>query len=126
MKRGLLLYGYNQKDAETIHEHISSILHRPLFLKSASGKENETIEMLLGHSDKSVFIPNETKILLFVNITDEELQQILTLFPSTVKRPIFCGLTEHNILWPFSELKQHLLEEQAYWQKQKQQTRSQG
>ncbi|MBS3778150.1 MAG: DUF3783 domain-containing protein [Candidatus Thermoplasmatota archaeon] len=44
---------------------------------------------------------------------------MLQTFPNTVDRPIFCGLTEHNISWPFTKLKNHLLEEQAYFEKQK-------
>lgn len=121
MNSGLLVYGYIKKDAELLHNNVISLLQRPLFLKSASGKESETIETLLDRSDTLDFIQDETRIVLFVNISDEEITQIINFFPSSVKRPIFCGLTEHNISWPFAFLKEHLLEEQAYWQKQKNQ-----
>lgn len=119
MDSGLLVYGYMKKDAELIQSTLSSLLERPLFLHSASARESKTIETLLEASDTQEFTEDKTNIVLFVNITDEEITKIINFFPDTVKRPIFCGLTEHNITWPFSELKEHLLEEQAYWQKQK-------
>lgn len=119
LNEGLLIYGYEKDDADIIYNKLSSLFEQPPFLKTASGKESETIETILDSSDDSFFEEDETKIVMFINMTDSSIQQILNSFPSSVPRPIFCGLTQHNITWPFHELKTHLLKEQAYWEKQK-------
>jgi hypothetical protein len=119
MNLGLVIYGYDKDDAERVHKTINEQFDTPLFLKSATGKENETIKQIIYSTDENEFENKKTKIIMFVNITNDEIQQVLQTFPQTITRPIFCGLTKHNISWSFSDLKIHLLEEQAYWEKQK-------
>lgn len=118
MNEGLLFFGYAEDEAKKIHLSISKGLNKLLFKKSASGKENETIEQLLeGSSDQ--FDEENPKILMFVSLDDTEIQASINSFPRSVHRPIFCCLTPHNLNWSFHKLKDHLLDEQAYWQKQK-------
>jgi len=121
MNQGLLIYGYTKNEAETLLDDIISLVQKPLFVRSASGKESDTIETIINSSANPRFVENDTKILMFVNMTDPVIQKILSSFPSSVPKPIFCGLTKHNIKWSFHELKEHLLEEKAYWEKQKNQ-----
>ncbi len=118
MNSAILVFGYEKKDVDAIYKTISSCLNRPLSLYSASGNESYTIEQLLTKSDNH-FEENDPKIIMFVSIENEEIHSILNSFPSTVIRPIFCGLTPYNKSWTFSSLKEHLLEEKAYWEKQK-------
>jgi hypothetical protein len=118
MNSAILVYGYEKNDADTIYKAISTCLNRPLSLYSASGNESSTIELLLTNSENH-FEENDPKIIMFVSIEDEEIRSILNLFPSSVSRPIFCGLTTHNKSWTFTTLKEHLLEEKAYWDQQK-------
>lgn len=118
MNSGILVYGYSKNDADIIYTAISSLLQQQIFLKSANGKESFTIENLI-ESSSNDFEDKTPKIIMFIDIKDSKIKQILGSFPSSVTRPIFCGLTEHNIAWSFSTLKDHLLEEQEYWNKQK-------
>ncbi len=119
MNPGILVYGYDKHDADLIHESITQTLQKPVFVTSAINNESETINTLIDQQHQNKFEEKDTKILMFISINNEEIQQILKVFPISVKRPIFCGLTEHNISWPFTNLKEHLLEEQAYWDQQK-------
>ena len=120
MNQGLLFFGYTKLEAEKIHSSISNNLNKELFKKSASGKENESIEQLL-KSSSDQYGEENPKILMFVSLDDNDIQTSIKSFPETLPRPIFCCLTPHNVSWPFHQLKDHLLEEQAYWQKQKSQ-----
>ena len=118
MNSAILVYGYGKKDVDTIHKAISTCLNRSITLYSASRNESHTIEQLLTKSENH-FEENDPKIIMFVSIEDEEIRSILNSFPSTVSRPIFCGLTPYNKSWTFTTLKEHLLEEKAYWKQQK-------
>ena len=118
MNSAILVYGYKKNDVNKIYKTVSASLNRPLTLHSASGNESHTIEQLITKSDNH-FEENEPKIIMFISIDDEEIRSILNSFPSTVSRPIFCGLTPYNKSWTFSTLKEHLLEEKAYWEQQK-------
>lgn len=121
MPKGLLIYGFDKKDANVIYESMNQQVQSSLFLKSAHGKESETVETILESSYDNDFKNKKTKIIMFVNIKNSDIQQMLQTFPNTVERPIFCGLTKHNINWPFTELKNHLLEEQAHLKQQRSQ-----
>ncbi len=118
MNSAILVYGYEKQDVDTIYNAISSCLNRPISLHSASGNESQTIEELLTKSN-NYFEENNPKIIMFVSIENEEIHSILNSFPTSLIRPIFCGLTPHNKSWTFTSLKEHLLEEKAYWEQQK-------
>jgi len=119
MTPGILVYGYDKHDADVIYESITQTLQKPIFVTSAIDNESETINSLIDQQHQNKFEEKDTKIIMFISINNEEIQQILKIFPIKVKRPIFCGLTKHNISWPFINLKEHLLEERAYWEQQK-------
>ena len=118
MTSAILVYGYEKNDVDMIYNTISSCLNRPLSVYSASGSESQTIEQLLKKTDNH-FEEDETKIIMFVSIENEDIQSILNSFPLSIVRPIFCGLTPYNKNWTFTSLKEHLLEEKAYWDQQK-------
>jgi hypothetical protein len=119
MNPGILMYGYEKTDADRINQSITKTIKKPLFMTSAVGKESDIIDSLINTHQENKFEDKDTKIIMFINITNEEIQHILKEFPIAVQRPIFCGLTKHNISWSFSQLKEHLLEEQKYWEQQK-------
>lgn len=119
MSPGILVYGYDKNQAEQIQESITIALKKTIFLKSAFDKESELIESLIKADNNNMFEDNKTKIIMFIDMIDSEVRTVLNSFPKNIQRPIFCGLTEHNISWPFKELKEHLLEEQAFWKQQK-------
>ncbi|HMA83017.1 MAG TPA: DUF3783 domain-containing protein [Candidatus Thermoplasmatota archaeon] len=119
MNPGILIYGYDKHDADVIYESITQTLQKPIFVTSAIDNESETINSLIDQQHQNKFEEKDTKIIMFISINNEEIQQILKVFPIKVKRPIFCGLTKHNISWPFVDLKEHLLEERSYWEQQK-------
>lgn len=122
MNSGILIYGYNKSDAERLQEAINNQLNTSLFVKSANGKEDATIQTILDSSDENKYKDETTKIIMFININDKNIQKILQRFPVDVERPIFCGVTEHNISWSFTTLKNHLLQEKRYWQQHKNQS----
>ena len=118
MDRGILIYGYDKKDATIIKKELSTILDESFILKSAIGRESEKIKHIIEESFENKLDDKKTKVVMFFNIDNFVIQSFLNSFPSEIPRPIFCALTEHNINWSFNSLLDHLLEEQAHWQNQ--------
>ncbi len=117
-KKGILLYGYDEHDARFLQKKISEALSDKILLKSARDNEEKTVKEILNKDAGFFFEEYQPKIMLFFGMNDETIQKILSHFPSTIKRPIFCGLTKHNINWEFKELINHLLTEQEMMKKQ--------
>jgi len=117
---GILVYGYNEDDARYIEESLGRTLGQEIFLISASKKEDMTIGNILEKGPEDIFEERETKILVFLGFSKEQIDMTLKEFPgrANLARPIFCGLTQHNIGWHLTELIEHLLEEERHWKKQ--------
>lgn len=116
---GILLYGYNVEQANLVRDSLSKLLDKELDLLSASGKEKKMLFEIMDEMPSEVFEDKPTKILVFLGFDDDGIQKTVQHFPviEGLKRPIFCGLTEHNINWPFRRLMDDLTEEHNYWQK---------
>ncbi len=113
---GIMLYGYGKNQAMTIREALAAALGRDVTLISASGREGDTVESILNAEDTEVFEERETRILMFLGFSREEMSMAMDRFPGDgVARPIFCGLTESNAGWTLEYLLEHLLEEHARW-----------
>lgn len=114
---GILIYGYNDNDARFIAESLGHTLNQEIFVISASQKEDLSIREILEKGPEDLFEDRETKILIFLAFSEEQIDRALKEFPvrEDLVRPIFCGLTQHNIGWHLSDLIEHLLEEERHW-----------
>jgi hypothetical protein len=114
---GILVYGYNKDDARFMGESLGRALEQEIFVISASKKEDLTIREILEKGPEDIFEEKETKILVFLAFSKEQIDLTLREFPGrdNPTRPIFCGLTQHNIGWHLSDLIEHLLEEEGHW-----------
>ena len=114
---GILLYGYNLEHSNSIKTSLDAALDQDIIVISASNKEQSKVSEILNQPPEACFEDKETKILMFLGFSDEQIGAVLKAFPQDegLKRPIFCGLTEQNINWSMNALIEHLLEEQRYW-----------
>ncbi|MBW2638449.1 MAG: DUF3783 domain-containing protein [Deltaproteobacteria bacterium] len=114
---GILVYGYNEEDARFIGESLGHTLEQEIFVISASKKEDMTIGDILEKGPGGIFEDRKTKILVFLAFSKEQADMTLSEFPDkeNMARPIFCGLTQHNIGWHLTDLIEHLLEEERHW-----------
>ncbi len=119
---GMLLYGYDESDAMTIRNAIADQLSNDILLYSATDAEDTVIKDIISQPPRKEFREAKPKVLMFLGFDEQQISSSLQNFPQTdgVQRPIFCGLTEHNINWPLKELLKDLLEERRYWQEQQQ------
>jgi hypothetical protein len=117
INKGILLYGYTENDAHFLKEKISETISDQILLKSASNLEEKTVKEILNQHTGFSYRQNQPNIILFFGMDDTDIQCILSDFPSSIERPIFCGLTEHNVNWKFEELIDHLLAEQEMMEK---------
>lgn len=116
---GILVYGYNKKNAQFIGESLGIILDREIFVISASQKEDMKITDILEKGPEDIFEDKEAKVIMFLAFSKEQIEMTLREFPDEgdLPRPIFCGLTNHNMGWHVSDLIEHLLEEERHWKK---------
>lgn len=118
---GILLYGYNRDEAQSIRSSFEGVIGSELVVISASLKEEETVETILHKGPNDVYEQKEDRIIMFLGFNREMVTAAMKAFPSDndLKRPIFCGLTENNSTWKMNYLIEHLKEEKAYWEKKK-------
>lgn len=118
---GIMLYGYDKDTAAVIGETLGTVLGQELFVISASQKENLKIRDILEKGPEDCFEEAETKMVMFLAFSEEQIGMALKGFPEGegIKRPIFCGLTGENIQWQLSELLEHLSNEDLYWSERK-------
>jgi arsenate reductase-like glutaredoxin family protein len=113
--RNFISYGYNQSEIEIIKEGMQNIFRNNFSIISMD--ENSTILDNLKNR-KNDFTEQETKVLMLSGFSDKDVDKTLQNFPKTIKRPIFCLETKHNINWTFEKLLNDLLEEQTYFKNQ--------
>ena len=115
--RGMLLYGYDEPSAAVIKTHMDEITGEDVLMVSASGQEGEKVRRILEKGPTTIFENKDEKVLMFINFDDSQTGAALKAFPKDerIPRPIFCGLTEHNIDWDLKDLIQHLLDEQRHF-----------
>ncbi|MBW6486219.1 MAG: DUF3783 domain-containing protein [Syntrophobacterales bacterium] len=119
---GVLIYGYNGEDASRLSVFLDDAVGCHVFLMSASGKNGEKVIDILENRANDSFADEETKILLLLGFTEEQVRTVLGSFPSgegAPQRPIFCMLTEENRNWPLDRLLEHLEAERRYWAEKK-------
>ena len=119
---GIMIYGYNEHDANEIKKNIEKVMGDSIELISASKQESVKVMDILDtyFSKENVFEDKDAKILMFLGFNDQQIGTVFTDLPKDAGfvRPIFCGLTENNVNWPLSELIKDLLAEKEYWSKQ--------
>ena len=121
--KGIVLYGYDRNDALVIINEYMEFLEDGLVLIGASGSDDMAVSEILFPGFTQSFEDHENKVLMFVGFSGEQVQMALKSFPGEIKRPVFCGLTESNYNWKMKDLVEHLLEEKAFHQKRKNESR---
>jgi len=118
---GIMIYGYNENDANEIKKSIEKVMGDSIELISGSKQESVKVKDILdGYiCNENMFEDKDDKILMFLGFNDQQIGTVLNGLPKDASfiRPIFCGLTENNVNWPLSELIKDLLAEQEYWSK---------
>lgn len=114
---GIMLYGYGREQADTIRASFKETLGRDVALIGASGRERDTVDLILEAEDEGAFEEKDTRVLMFLGFSREEMSLAIDRFPrdADIGRPIFCGLTESNCRWKLDYLLEHLREEHARW-----------
>lgn len=108
---GLLIYGYNKEDAKFIGSSIAKVINKEIDLFGAAFSKNYKVKDIVLNPEKSLFEENVNKFLMFMGFNSDTINSALNNFPSNIKRPIFCGMTENNINWEVNYLMNHLIEE---------------
>ncbi len=110
---GILVYGYSADQADVIRRSFDRLFSAATIVISASGREQMTVMDILEQGPVDRFDEQETRILVFLGFSQEQIRQALQEFPPEggLPRPIFCTLTEQNVRWPLSRLLEHLTEE---------------
>jgi len=110
---GIMLYGYSAGQADAIRRSFYRLFSATTIVISASGREDMKVLDILEQGPADRFEEQETRVLVFLGFTQEQIGQVLKDFPNEggLPRPIFCTLTEQNIHWPMSRLVEHLTEE---------------
>lgn len=119
---GVLIYGYNGEDALRIRAFLDEAVGFPVFMTSASGRNEEKILDILQNTTKVSFADEKTKIMMLLGFSEGQVNAILGSFPTGaqgLQRPIFCMMTEQNRDWPLQQLLEHLEEERRYRAEQK-------
>ena len=111
---GILLFGYDRQQADTIKESLDGLLKKEIFLISASHKEDWKIIDILEQEPGTCFEEKNHKVCMFLGFSREQIDTTLKGFPKEkgIARPLFCVPTQHNLQWRFEKLQEHLLEEQ--------------
>ena len=110
---GIMLYGYSAGQADAIRRSFDRLFSATTIVISASGREDMKVLDILEQGPADRFEEQETRVRVFLGVTQEQIGQVLKDFPNEggLPRPIFCTLTEQNIHWPMSRLVEHLTEE---------------
>jgi len=114
---GIIIYGYGKDESEEIRKFIEATLDKSISMQSAGGLEDIVLEEIIERGLKGNFDTQQETFMILIGMDTQDIRKILKIFPSNIRRPIFCGLTEHNVKWQFSYLMKHLLEEEEQYQK---------
>ena len=113
-----MLYGYDEVKSGYIGEFLGTLMGSRVEVISGTGMEDHIVQDIIEGGAGNTFKDGNPKILMFLGFDSEEIENVLASFPKDVPRPIFCDLTESNIVWRLAMLIEHLLEEKRYWAQQ--------
>src|SRR4030042_672954 len=114
---GVLICGYDSKDARTIKTFLDGTLDAYVIMVSASPKDDARSIDILRKKPEDRFEEEETKVLVFIGFSEVQIHMVLEGFPGDggLKRPIFCTLTNQNQNLPLRKLVEHLTAEHRNW-----------
>ena len=104
----LLVNGYSESEAEEVKKCLNETFLQTVLL--ATHSQSKKISHIIEEEEKN-FYPQGTQICMFVEFEEEDINRVLRLFPKSLKRPLFCALTESNSEWNLAYLGSHLIEE---------------
>jgi len=103
----LLINGYSKEESDELFRAIQENFESVEIFGSS---QNKVVKEILESKEKR-FSPQGTQICMFVEFEEEDINSVLRLFPKSLKRPLFCALTESNSEWNLAYLGSHLIEE---------------
>jgi len=114
---GVLICGYDCKDARTIKSFLDGTLDAYVIMTSASPGDDARVIDILRRKPADRFEEDETKVFVFVGFSEVQIHMVLEGFPGDggLQRPIFCTLTGQNKDMPLRELVEHLAAEHRIW-----------
>ncbi len=117
---GVMLYGYDEKSAFTIKDHLRRTNEKDVILISGSGREGDLIGNILeGEKENTFQNIEDPKVVMFLGFEGPVIHSTMDNFPKIEgqKRPIFCTPTENNMGWTLKDLLEDLTEEREYFKK---------
>ncbi len=112
------VYGLSKDEVERIKKAVKEEFNRESEFISGVGKEEILVKHILDDWEEGSFEDLETKIIMLLNLDDNEIFRFLEIYPKELKRPIFCTPTENNIHWSLKELIEDLVEEHRFFKEQ--------
>ena len=114
---GVLICGYDGRDARTIKTFLDGTLDAYVIMIGASSRDDTRIIDILRDKPEDRFEEEETKVLVFIGFSEVQTHMVLEDLPGDggLKRPIFCTLTNQNRNLPLRELVEHLTAEHRNW-----------
>lgn len=118
---GILLYGYGDKAAHDISAALTAALGSEPILISGSGREDDALIEVLENPMPVVFTDGPFKFMVMLGVDEDQMRAVMKALPpgGVVPRPVFSVLTEQNVNWKISTLKEHLAEEDRVWREKR-------
>ncbi|MBN1500397.1 MAG: DUF3783 domain-containing protein [Spirochaetes bacterium] len=107
----LLFCGFSFEETEIVHQVLAAELNQEIDIFSAAAGSGIYINQVLDGLSPE-YVSSDRRFIMFLGFEDAMISRALSVFPSEVRRPIFCGLTENNYNWSTEYLMQHLIEEE--------------
>ena len=86
---GIMVYGYSRDRAEKIRDSLCDLTGRRVVLFSATGREDEVIEKIIGGQAGGEYADGPDPVLMFLGFSDIEISDAIDSFPGPLPRPIF-------------------------------------
>lgn len=118
---GIMLYGYDERQAAIIKLALDKVTGEDVLVVSGSGQEGEKVRRILDKGPTGVFEAKDVRVLMFIGFDDGQVKSSLGGFPREegLERPLFCGLTPHNLEWDLGDLIGHLQDEKRQFDRMK-------
>jgi hypothetical protein len=118
---GIMVYGLDREEAETIRNSLEEINSQDVALISGCGREDHLVRDILEDEDYEHFQGKEDpRVVMFLGFDGPKINASIDNFPELKgARPIFCTPTEKNIEWKLDALLEDLMKEREYFRRKR-------
>lgn len=104
----LLIDGYTTEESRVLHSVLSKSYDCAILLSTKS--QTKAIAQIIEENEQN-FEGVGVTVCMFVEYKEKDINALLKSFPKSLKRPLFCILTDSNREWNLAYLGNHLIEE---------------